>query len=206
MPITNTGNILVKPVGEIHLTDASGAEVLSAPVQMGSVYAHDATKLSITLSQPLPEGSYQISVDLRDAATGASASVSNATVEAHGAATPVPTALIHFSSATATPKPSVDKLQFLDVSATITNTGDPATNARVVLHAVRDGSPVEDFTLASSLALPTGDTVVQGRYLPADGWSSGTWTFTLTLEAVDAATGQARPLDATTLGEPIVVP
>lgn len=206
MPISNTGNILVKPSGNVRVTDASGKTMLTAPVQMGSVYAHDATTLSIALSQPLPKGSYVVSVDLHDAATGASASVSNAKIAARGEATPVSAAAIGFSSATATPKPSLNKLQFLEISATITNTGEPVTNARVVLHAVHDGATVEDFTLASSLALPTGDTVVQGRYLPADGWSTGTWTFSLTLEAVDAATGQTRPLGTATLGEPLRVP
>ena len=99
-------------------------------------------------------------------------------------ATPVPV-LISITSATATPKPAADDVQFVQVEATIQNSGDPVANAQLSLVASKDGAEVERFPISQSLSLPTGDTPISTRYLPADGWTTGTWTFELLLESVD---------------------
>jgi len=196
--------VLLKPAGEVRIVDGSGKEVLTAPVKMGSVYAHDKTTLRIGLAQPLPAGDYRISVELHDQATGAKASVNDAKVAViSGAAQASP---ITISSATATPKPSADKIQFLDIAATLHNDGEQVTSARVVLHVKKDGKSVENFPLATSLALSQGDTAVQNRYIPADGWSQGTWIFSLSLEQVDPGSGAARVIASADLSNSIVVP
>jgi hypothetical protein len=203
--IVNTGNVRVRPTGTITLSDSTGATLLTAPVAMDSVYAHDQTTLSIG-APPLLPGNYTVSVDLSDPDTGAKASVSNVTVTAQAPATPLPPPPVGFGQITATPQPSLDKIQFLDLSVTVSNNGEPITNAQLVLSASRNGKSVEDYPLASSLAVPTGNTVVQSRYIPATGWKSGTWTFILTLKTVDPSSGVAVVIASTDLGEPIVVP
>jgi hypothetical protein len=203
--IANTGNIKVKPAGDVQVTDADGNTDETVPVQMGSVYPGDTTQLRLGLGGSLPYGDFHINIDFLDEATKATASIKDAAVEVSAPATPGVVVAITFVNAEATPKPSADKLQFLDISATINNTGDATTNARVVLHAMRDGKVVEDFPLASSLALPNGNTTVQGRYIPADGWTKGEWTFTLTVESVDPGTGAARVIDTIELGKPITI-
>ena len=203
--IKNSGNVRVQPTGTVVVDDASGSQVLSAPIAMDSVYARDETTL--TLGVPaLAGGVYKVSVDLHDPDTGAKATVSGVEVTAQAPASPMPAAPISFGSATASPQPSLSKIQFLDVAVTILNNGAPVTNARLSLSVTHDGKAVEDYPLAASLALPSGTTAVQSRYIPASGWSSGTWAFTLTLEIVDPSSGVAQVIAATDLGGPIIVP
>jgi len=203
--VNNSGNILVKPQGTVAVVDAQGATVLTAPVLMNSVYARDKTTLTVGLPA-LVSGTYTVNVDLHDEATGATASIANASVTFNSDATPVPPPPISIATATAAPHPSLKKIQFLQVDAKITNTGAPIANARLTLHVTRNDKVVEDYSLSSSLALPTGDTAIQSRYIPAAGWKSGTWAFTLTLETVDPATGVNVVVGSTDLGGPIVVP
>ncbi|MET0716088.1 MAG: hypothetical protein ABWY57_14355, partial [Mycetocola sp.] len=49
--------------------DSSGKTVSEAPVTMGSVYAHDATRVETTLGSILNPGDYTLDVTLTDAAT-----------------------------------------------------------------------------------------------------------------------------------------
>ena len=49
MPVTNTGDVLVKPAGTVSLTKAEGEEVFSTERVMGSVNAHHETTLSVPL-------------------------------------------------------------------------------------------------------------------------------------------------------------
>jgi hypothetical protein len=203
--IKNRGNVRVKPTGTVTVTDASGATVLTAPITMDSVYARDETMLTIGVPA-LAGGTYKVSAEFKDPETGAKASVSDVKVAAQASATPVAVSPVAITSATATPQPSLDKIQFLNIAVTITNNGDAITNARLTLSVSHDGKAIEDYPLSESLALPIGDTTVQSRYIPATGWSSGTWTFSLRLESVDPNTGVAATIAARDLGGPIVVP
>jgi len=203
--IKNPGNIRVQPTGNVVVKDQNGTRLLSVPVVMDSVYARDATTLTVGLPA-LPGGTYSVQVDLHDPDTGAKAKASEAAITVQAPASPIAQAALTISSATAAPQPSLKKIQFLQVDAKITNTGAPIANARLTLHVTRNDKVVEDYSLSSSLALPTGDTAIQSRYIPAAGWKSGTWAFTLTLETVDPATGVNVVVGSTDLGGPIVVP
>jgi hypothetical protein len=201
--IVNTGNILVRPAGELTVSDNAGTELFNAPVTMGSVYARESTTLQVVLPQPLGAGGYTIRVDLSDPETKVTAS-KEVTITITEQATPVPSP-IRFVEASATPRPDNENIQFLEVLATLDNSGEPLTNIQVVLHVTQDGSPVEDFALASSLALPFGQTPIQSRYVPATGWSTGTWQFALTVEAVDPANGVSQLLASVELQD-VVIP
>jgi hypothetical protein len=185
--LENTGDVRVRPEGTVDILDMDGDLLISFPVKMQSIYAHDETRLTLGTSEAIAEGPYQIKVHLIDLDTGSSADadVSNIRVETTTSqATPVPV-LISITSAAATPKPAADNVQFVQVEATIQNSGDPVANAQLSLVASKDGAEVERFPISQSLSLPTGDTPISTRYLPADGWTTGTWTFELLLESVD---------------------
>jgi hypothetical protein len=97
-------------------------------------------------------------------------------------------------------------LQAVAVSVTVNNPGEAIPGARLTLQVSRDGEPVEDYPLGSSIALPTGATAIQQRYIPLDGWKPGTYSFALTLEAVDATTGQATVLTTLSVEATIEAP
>ena len=84
-----------------------------------------------------------------------------------------------------TPSPSADDVQFATVDAVISNNGEPVANAQLSLIASVNGEEVERFPISQSLSLPTGETPITTRYIPATGWTSGEWTFELLLETVD---------------------
>jgi hypothetical protein len=189
--LRNTGNVLLNPTGTVRIVADRGTTLVDAPVQMGTVYAGHSTVLAINLPQPLPAGDYLVSAALRDEATGATAELPETpfTIEAATTAEPV-----SFVSATVTPRPSADEVQLAEVTAVIGNTAEPIANLQVTLHVFRDGELLESFPIATSVTLPFGETTVQNRYLPLDGWSPGSWTFSLTLEQIDPATGTSQQL------------
>jgi hypothetical protein len=71
--VQNTGNVRLKPVVDLVLMDASGAEVSKAQVPMDTFYAQTATQVEVPLAALLQPGQYTIRVVLADAATGARA-------------------------------------------------------------------------------------------------------------------------------------
>jgi hypothetical protein len=76
----------------------------------------------------------------------------------------------------------------------IDNQALPVSNARLTLHVSKDGQPVEDFVLGSSLSFPGGKAEVRQRYLPMTGWTSGVWSFSVTLDVVDPVRGGVTEL------------
>ena len=96
-------------------------------------------------------------------------------------------------------------VQYADVAATFENGGPDVTNARLTLHVGRDGQPVEDFALAAAMTLTWGQSQINQRYIPAGGWTAGTYSFSATLEQVDPSTGAATPLATAMAPATIVV-
>ena len=190
IPVVNEGNVLVKPQGELTLVGVGGETVATVPVTMGSVYAGTTAPLSLPLPPGLAEGAYTVHVSLADSATGAMASLDSQTVSL-GA----PTGVIQEIAMTGevSLQPDAGNPSFAGVALTISNPGEPVDHAEVVLEVARDGEEVEQFLLASSLALPAGDTVLDERYIPIDGFVPGTWTFVVRLNVIDPVTGAATP-------------
>lgn len=203
--IANTGNQRLRPSGTVSITDASGTEILSADVAMGSVYAGTETQLQFVLQQPLPAGEYGLTLDLKDEATGAEASVAQQSFTVTESATPT-TDLVAFTDLVLTPGPDATAPQFASITGTIANGGAAIASARLTIHAFKDGEEVESFPLIPSLSLPQGETPIQQRYIPGTGFTTGTWTFELTLESVDTASGAATLLVTQPLEQTIVVP
>ena len=203
IPVQNSGDILVKPEGEITLADQDGNEVFQQPVFMDSVYAGMSTTLEILLPAALPETDYTVSVALSDEATGTTAKSEAASLtlsrEVEG---PEP---LEITTASVAPKPSADDVQFAAVALTVENRELPIEGAQVILSVEKDGKPVEDFVVAQSVTLQQGETTLEQRYIPLDGWSAGEWTFSVTLKSVDPQTGAEAVLLATDVDEPISI-
>ncbi|HVL25592.1 MAG TPA: hypothetical protein VM450_16005 [Thermomicrobiales bacterium] len=203
VPIRNTGNVLLKPAGELTLTDASGNEALRQQLAMGSVYAGMETTLEVPLPPALPEGDYEVALDLKDAETAVTASV-----------VPAPVTLsrevekedpLAITTATVTPMPAADDVQFAVVSLTVENREMPVNGAQVLLTVTHDGEPVEDFMLANAVTLQQGETSVEQRYIPLTGWAPGEWTFAITLQSVDPQTGATATLLTADIDQTIVI-
>lgn len=191
IPVENTGNVLVRPTGELVVRDADGEAILTAPVAMGSVYAGFTVPLSVPLTTPLPEGDYTVSAELVDEQTGVSASVTEAPVTIVSAAELAAQVTVE-GAVTLAPDPA--NPAFADVALTVTNPGEPVANAEVILDVARDGDPVETFPLGPGFSLPQGETVLTQRYVPPTGWEDGTWSFTVRVNAVDPSTGTATTI------------
>ena len=188
VPIDNTGNVLVKPEGDLSLTDESGETVLRAPLAMGSVYAGTTVDLSVALTTTLPDGTYSLSVDLTDDETNASATLEDAPI-AFSAAEQAPAQFILAGDVTLAPDSA--NPAFANVDLTITNQGEPVPSAEVLLDVMRDGEAVETFSLAPLFSLPAGDTTIAQRYVPPTGWEPGSWTFEVRLNIIDPSTNVA---------------
>lgn len=203
VPVTNTGNVLVKPAGELVLTDTSGNAAFTQPFAMGSVYAGMETTLEVPLPAALPEGDYEVSATFTDPETNVQASIpqTSLTVSNEVAAE----APLEITTAQVNPMPAADDVQFAAVSVTVTNRDAPIDGVRVLLNVQRDGEAVEDFVLASSVTLQPGETVIEQRYIPLEGWTPGEWTFAVTLESQNPQTSAEATLATVPVEAPITV-
>jgi len=205
--IENSGNVLLKPSGIVTMTTADGKPVLTAPVGMGSVYAGMKTTLELPIPMILDPGTYTIAVALEDEETGvkAEAQAVSLTVNALEVVviTPVTISAVKLDPISDS---ATGNLQIVNVVVTLGNTGPAVPNARLTLRVLRDDELVEDFPLNSSLVVPQGSTEIQQRYLPLTGWTPGTYSFTVTLESVDANTGQITVLATADASTTVIVP
>ncbi|HWV36221.1 MAG TPA: hypothetical protein VNZ55_11360, partial [Thermomicrobiales bacterium] len=176
------GNVLVKPAGDLTLRDDAGAVVFTAPVAMGSVYAGMTVPLSVRLASSLPSGDYQLSVNLTDEATGATASLQRDSFAISTSNEPETSFVL---SGSVTLKPDANDPAYADVAVQITNQGEAVADSEVVMDVMKDGELVEAFPLAPSLSLPQGETSVNQRYVPPSGWETGSWSFVVRLKLVD---------------------
>ncbi len=83
--VKNTGNVRLKPAGELVLRDAAGAEISRYPIAMDSFYAGTETFVEVPFAQRLNPGAYSATLSLADA-TGGGVAVASAPLPV-----PVPT-------------------------------------------------------------------------------------------------------------------
>ena len=204
VPVVNTGDVLVKPMGTVTLTNADGDEVFSADVAMGSVYARMDTVLAIPLDNSLAGQEYELSLELVDEASGVTATVGPQQILFSG---DIPEeAPVQISQAAVVPMPDANDPVYANVDLTIANTGDAISNANVMLHVYSDGELVEDFALGTNMNLANGDTQISQRYIPAEGFSSGEWTFSISIESMTAQTNATTVVVDQLLPDTITIP
>jgi hypothetical protein len=204
VPVINPGDMHVYPEGDVVLRDPDGNVIATIPVVMQGVFAREQTNLTVGVPGGLPPGTYQVDVTLTDPRSGVTVNASNPNVVANPPATPEPVMFL-ITQAAVTPAPSVDDVQFANVEAVIANSGEPVSNAQLSLIARVNGEEVERFPISQSLALPTGETPITTRYIPATGWTSGEWTFELLLETVDPS-GAAVVVGRQVIDGSIIIP
>jgi len=201
IPITNTGTARVRPAGKLVLTTPEGHVVSTTDVKMGSVYGGNTTSISVMIPDQLALGDYLVSLDLTDDATGAAASIVDKPVTLAG---PDVAETSIFEVRSVSVSPNGDPIQYAAITATITNNGSVIPTANVSLDVRLNGKDVESYPLARNQALPQGETVISQRYIPVDGWESGTYTFHLTISSVSGNT--ETTLSTIDVHDEIVVP
>jgi hypothetical protein len=198
IPVTNSGNIRVRPAGPVTITDLNGTVLAAGEASMGSVYAGDTAAYELWMPIELPVAEYLISADFMDPDTGAVARFDDKRVMLEAepvetpvpAATPVPVTPTPIAGPVTVPsvgiEPNADPIQFANVEIVIANTGDYVPRSRATLVVSLDGELIEEFELDDFLPLPVGETTIQQRYIPPTGWSSGTWSFGVVIHAISA--------------------
>ena len=205
IPVQNTGDVRVRPKGDIAIFGPDGQRVASIPVETRSVYAHDQTNLTLAAPGNFPPGKYSVTVSLKDEETGTTAEGGVKDVQLAGTGTEAVQSPVTLGQSTIEPGPSKDNVQFVTVSTIVSNSGDPIANGQLSLIAKKDGKEVERFPISQSLSVPTGDTPVSTRYIPAEGFTTGTWTFELLLETTDGS-GAALVLAQQPIDGQVVIP
>jgi len=201
VPVTNTGNYLVRPSGLIELVDADGTAIMSSPVEMLSVYAGLTTNMEVVLPGQMPAGNYILNLLLTDEASGASAAIEDVAVEVPKAVDPIGVSITKASI-----EPNAADIAFANVGVTLNNGGQEIPASNVNLDILHDGDLVESFPLATNQVLLTGENTLTARYIPADMWESGTYTFRIVVSAVDPNGGQETMLLTEDLDATITVP
>ncbi len=204
VPIKNTGTARLRPEGTLTITTPDGQKVATSPIKMGSIYRGYETTVRASLPSQTPDGTYLITLGLKDSATGKTASIKD-----------VQTTLAEPTKAAEPPPFVVDSIsvnsnghpvQYADVAATVTNNGQNIPTADVTLVVKRDGQEVEQYPLAQNQALPQGQTKIAQRYIPKDGWTSGTWTFQIVVSAVNVGSGTQTVLATVDAPGAIAIP
>jgi hypothetical protein len=199
-PVTNTGNVLVKPAGALTIAGPDGTVLVTSPVEMGSVYMGNSTAVQVSLPNQFVPGDYVVSIELADAATGASAAQDEVPVTMAEAEAPPVTFGFGVSV-----KPDGDPVRYADVTVSISNGGAVIPTATVRLHVMHDGEEVEVYPLSTNQAIPAGDSTISQRYIPAGDWQTGAYTFAVEIVAVDSATGTETAIGTVPSNDTITV-
>jgi hypothetical protein len=201
IPVQNEGNYLVRPAGDLVIADADGKDVLTAPIEMGSVYAGLGTTIEVLLPEQMAAGDYTVSFSMTDPESGATDEITNAAVTIDELADPTGVSL-----SSATIEPNADEISFANVDITLDNGGQEIPASNVTLEVMHDGVAVESFPLATNQVLLNGENTFTARYIPAGTWESGEYTFRIVVSAVDPQGGQQTILLDDDLDATIVVP
>lgn len=201
IPVINTGTARIRPQGDLVLTSIDGNEASRTHVEMGSVYGGNTSSILIPLLEQMPTGDYVLNLSLTDEASGATASIDSAEIEVPEAVDPTGVSLTDASI-----DPNAADIAFANVNVTLNNGGQVIPASKVSLEVLHDGELVESFPLATNQVLLSGENALTARYIPAEMWESGTYTFRLVVSAVDPNGGQETILLTEDLEPTITVP
>ncbi len=208
--IRNSGNVRVRPSGKIFLYK-NGEEIAQYPISLDSVYAGTDTAIEVMLVKALAPGEYTVSVVLQDKkhklkVKSEPVPLTVAAMDESGTPIGTPQGFEITSFTIEEQRASGSNiLQFVNLTIGIDNLGMPVTNAQLALHVTRDGQPLEDVVLGSSLSFPSGAAEFRQRYVPLTGWVPGTYAFTVTIEVIEPETSRATMLAAAEASSPVIV-
>lgn len=201
VPLRNTGNYLVRPEGRMELVNAEGEPVFVDEVTMGSIYGGLETSLTVILPDQIPAGDYTLNILLSDPQSGADGTIEGASLTIDEPQDPSGISVVHSSI-----EPNSEDIVFAGVDVTLNNGGQQIPASNVTLEVMRDGEQVDSFPLATNQVLLNGENQFVTRYLPADMWKSGEYTFSIKVSAVDPNGGQETVLLDEELDATIEVP
>ena len=201
VPITNSGNYLVRPAGELTLTNGDGDVVLTSQIKMGSVYAGLTTTIETMLPEQMSAGDYTVDLSLKDEASGASSGLEDVLVTVPEPKDPQGVFVDSIAI-----EANADPIVFANVAITLNNDGKQIPASTVNLEVLHDGDLVESFPLATNQVLLSGENMLTARYIPAEMWESGTYTFRIVISAVEPNGGQETILSTVDVENTIVVP
>ena len=182
IPITNTGDVRIDVYGEIYLTDTDGNVILGGDVRLGPIYNGQATFIQVAFGSIPEAGEYHLSYSLTDFNTDTNVSSEEIAVDVPEAES-TEVAPIAFENMVI--EGNADPIVFANVSLDVTIAQSSYRSTRLTLSVFHEGEHVEDFVLADNLSLSQGTTNVTQRYLPATGFVSGEYTFSLKLESTE---------------------
>lgn len=186
VPIDNEAQTTIRLAGEIVVKDDGGGTVVDAPINLAAIYGMDDTSLLYRLESLPPPGDYLISVTLTDGVSGVSASFENKTLVVPE---PPSNEVVPLAFGNIAIGPNAEPIQYAGVIVEMINNGEVIRSTRLTLIVTKDGQPLEAFVLADNFTLNQGTTTATQRYLPLNGWESGSYGFSLKLESVDPSTG-----------------
>lgn len=208
VPIMNTGNVSVRPAGELVLTVPGGDVVLRAPIAMRPVYAGHITTLEIAIPSHVPAGDYAVSLDLMDEERGWATSLRDVLVTLPDPVAPVlpdPVEITEVNLRAMPDAASGSAPVYADVRVEITNREARIPAAQLTMVVSRDGDVIEEVVLGSAIALLEQLTVVERPWIPIEGWQEGRYTFSLLLESVNPSNGTRSILATLDVPDEIVV-
>lgn len=187
--IANTGNVTVRPAGEVRLLNSEGTVIGTSEVEMAAVYNGTSTHF-VTAWRDVPQSdTYTVQVVL-------TAEEGTVTVEQEytdlvpleddstsGSTDPLSFSSAEISSATDDVPPSV-----LVFEGTISNAGSAINEARVSIVTYKDGEEIDRYPVMQAVTLATGDTPIEARYSLPGGFTDGTYTFEVTIELGSGST------------------
>lgn len=187
--IANTGNVTVRPQGEVRLLDAEGTVVGVAEVELGSIYNGTETTFVVAWQTPPPSETYSISLALTAEEGTVSVTQEHSDLvpleEGETAQADARDPLV-FSKAELTPLTKDNPPSTLQFDAEISNNGEVIENARVSIVTYKDGEEVDRYPIMQAVTIQPGTTPIEARYSLPGGFTDGTYTFEVTIELGDS--------------------
>lgn len=182
--IVNTGNVIIRPTGEVKLLDPDGRVVGTSDVGLDSVYRDTSTTFIVAWENVPPADYYEVQVILfaEDRTVSVEKSFVNLvpTITDGSVTAPVEPLLFTRAELIATTRDNPPSLLMFE--GEIANNGEPIEDARVSIVTYQDGVEVDRYPIMQAVTLEPGTTPVEARYSLPGGFTEGTYTFEVTIE------------------------
>lgn len=188
--IANTGNVTVRPEGEIRLLNAEGTVIGVSQVAMDSVYTGTETVFLSGWDNVPPAETYSIEVALiaEDGTVEVQQSFNGIAPLEEGESATEEREPLEFTQAELTPLTRDNPPSMLMFEGTISNSGEPVENARVSIVTYQDGVEVDRYPIMQAVTIQIGETPVEARYSLPGGFTDGAYTFEVTVELGSGST------------------